>query len=546
MTSCAMLFLFALAACTPDPHPTTQGDPGTTETTSDPVDDRRCPDDNLPHEAFLIAPYVQLVQPTSAWILWETQAGLESRVDYGTDTTLASTACGSLVPLLPGDDPTDDPTLVHEVELTGLAPSTLYHYRVQTGDGQGEILQFTTAPAPADEASFRLVAMGDSQRDDTYPDRYREVVQDGVMAVASDASLVLFAGDLVDNGWFVDEWKDDFFAPGAALMSGVPFYPVLGNHEGGSPLYFRYFHLPENGDSEYYYHFDYSNVRVIGLDSNAGYSDLIQLSWLDDVLAETCGAEAIDFVFAQVHHPFLSELWTPGNLDWTGEVVARLEAFSADCDKPSIHFYGHTHGYSRGQTQAHKHVMVNVSSAGGALDRWGEQPQEDYPAFSVSEDTYGFVVVDVEAGDDPAFSLQRISRGTPDAPVNNAVSDTLTVPRYNIPPDTPTALNLGPACPAAPLTASVFGDADLHDHQASHWQVGDDCGDFSTPIFEAWVQHENRYFGVDTQAGDNLEDHAFPELEVGMDYCWRVRYRDSGLAWSAWSSPEVITPVDCG
>ena len=85
------------------------------------------------------------------------------------------------------------------------------------------------------------------------------------------------------------------------------------------------------------------------------------------------------------------------------DVVERLETFSTNCGKPSIHFYGHTHGYSRGQSRDHQHLMVNVSSAGGALDRWGEQPQADYPEFSVSQDTYGFVIVDVEAGDDAAL-----------------------------------------------------------------------------------------------------------------------------------------------
>ena len=543
-----MLLALLALACTPEP---VKSKPTPAETTTDssgaantgPV--TSCPGEEVPHGAFTIVPYVQHVLPTSAWILWETQTGIESRVDFGIDDDLDWISCGQNVPVLPGDDPDDDVTIVHEVELTGLTANTRYRYRVQTGDGVGEILSFQTAPHPADELGFRLVAMGDSQRDDRWPDRYRQVIQDGVMVEAPDTDLVLFAGDLVDNGWFINEWQDEFFAPGAAFMSSVPFYPVLGNHEGGSPHYFRYFHLPDNGDTEHYYHFDRSNVRIIGLDSNGAFADDEQLAWLDDVLADTCGAADIDFVFAQVHHPFLSELWTPGNTDWTGEVVSRLETFSTDCDKPSIHFYGHTHAYSRGQTQDHKHVMVNVSSAGGALDRWGEQQQADYEAFSVSQDEYGFVIVDVQAGDDPSFSLKRVTQGTPDLPADNVLSDTLTIPRYNLAPATPVSLDVGDVCAQPTLTATAFDDLDGHTHQASQWQVTETCGDYSAPKVDRWRQDTNWYMGVDSQAGDDLEDEGFPELAAADDFCWRVRYRDSGLAWSDWSVEQAISTVIC-
>ena len=46
------------------------------------------------------------------------------------------------------------------------------------------------------------------------------------------------------------------------------------------------------------------------------------------------------------------------------------------------------------------------------IDRWGEQLQRDYAPFSVSEDAWGFVVVEVTAGDDPSVTVRRISRGS--------------------------------------------------------------------------------------------------------------------------------------
>ncbi len=82
-------------------------------------------------------------------------------------------------------------------------------------------------------------------------------------------------------------------------------------------------------------------------------------------------------MFAQLHHPHKSELWIPGEISYTGDVIELMENFTEECGKPSIHFFGHTHGYSRGQSHNHNHLWVNVATAGGAIDHWGEYPQAD-------------------------------------------------------------------------------------------------------------------------------------------------------------------------
>ena len=131
--------------------------------------------------------------------------------------------------------------------------------------------------------------------------------------------------------------------------------------------------LPKNGSSGYEEHWwykDNSNVRIIGLNSNYQFRISEQLIWLDSLLDSTIIDDKIDFVFAQLHHPHHSELWTPGNTNFTGEVISLLEEFTEISNKPSIHFYGHTHGYSRGESRDHQHLMINVATAGGAIDYW--------------------------------------------------------------------------------------------------------------------------------------------------------------------------------
>ena len=370
---------------------------------------------------------------------------------------------------------------------------------------------------------------------------------------AAGLGFVAIPGDLVDNGWTPEEWINDFFAQGASLFAHVPVYPTLGNHEANTPLFPRYFRLPDNssrGFEEHWYYTDYSNVRLIGLDSNDGYRKVVQLDWLSDVLDDVCELDHIDFVFAQLHHPHLSELWIPGETDFTGEVIARLEAFSEACGKPSAHLFGPTHGYSRGQSRDHDHLWVNVATAGGAIDRWGFHEQADYDEFSVSYDEYGFVVFEVEAGDTPEFTLRRVTRGDPDEPRDNVVQDTVTVRRFNTAPSTPLAVSpidgASAAC-AQPITlvAGSYGDRDDDAQYAAQWQVSANCGDFSSPVVDHWRQAENWYADENTQAGDDLTDEQIKDVPDPGDYCWRVRYRDDGLKWSDWSTPAQFSVPTC-
>jgi len=498
-----------------------------------------------------IEPYLQSATPNDIWIMWETSSG-DGVVEWGASDSLGEAASAETASLFGG-------SRLHTAHLTGLAPATRYFYRTVTGDDVSEIFDFITPPTNDSEAPTRLVAISDMQRDGGNPDVFRALVNDGVIEHLADTvsedlaaalSLVLVPGDLVDNGLAFDEWANEFFGPAANLFSSVPLYPVLGNHEANSFYYFDYFHLPENGDALYDEHWwasRYSNIVLLGLDSNGIFRLPAQLEWLDDRLAEACSDDTVDFVFAELHHPYRSELWLAGETDFTGDVISRLEGFTRDCGKPSIHFYGHTHGYSRGQTRDHAHLMVNVASAGGNIDYWGEYAQRDYVEYVTSQPEYGFVVVEVEAGDDPSFLLQRVTRGDETTARDNEISDEIEVRRYNRAPRTPAARSASPASYPANcvyLGANPFRDRDGDSQSAAHWQVSTSCEDFSSPTYERWLQHRNEYFGVDTQADDDLTDELVIGLEADRDYCWRVRFRDSSLGWSEWSAPQPFSVTE--
>ncbi len=498
----------------------------------------------------LVKPYLQNVSEHQMFMMWETDDSGVGTVEWGsspfslTNTVNSSTQSGS------GD------SRIHTAKINNLLADTKYYYRVTTASGVSSyVYHFKTLANQTAEASLRLIAMSDMQKDGSNPNIFNDLIEDGVIALiqnqySDDLSEhidgILIPGDLVGTGGTYSQWQNDFFNPSDSLTPYVPLYPVPGNHEyygNGLSNFLKYFHLPENGTTanlEEWWYKDMSNVRVIGLNSNSGAADQdVQLDWLQATLDNACNDVDIDFIFAELHHPFKSELWTPGENDFTGEVIAKLESFSTLCGKPSIHFFGHTHAYSRGQSRDHQHLWVNVATAGGAIDNWGEFPNADYDEFVKSQDEYGFVVLDVLAGNAPEFSLKRYSRGDQNASLNNVLRDEISIRRYEQQPNRPLALfpfndTISPSC--FDLKANPFTDAG-DTHQATHWQIADDMNDFeNTLVYESWKQDENWYNEINTQANDNLTDET-PNITLAseQDYFWRVRYRDNHLTWSDWS-----------
>ncbi|GGZ31144.1 hypothetical protein GCM10007049_25160 [Echinicola pacifica] len=510
---------------------------------------------NICAQAIEIKPYIQDVNPQSAVIMWQTDSGDESIVEFGESPSLGRQAEGISIDINFTD------ARVHEVKLENLDRLKTYYYRVKTGEALSDTYQFKTPPFASDHSSFNIVAMSDMQIDGDRPDQFSEIVNEGILAymeqeydgeLPENLAMVLVPGDLVQNGATYHQWKDHFFGPAEDLFSQVPVYPVLGNHENQAVYYFKYFSLPQNGSPEFaenWWYKDHGNVRVLGLNSNTDDGiggSRYQINWLKNVLSETEEMEDIDFVFAQMHHPHKSELWIPGESDFSGEVVKLLEDFTTKTGKPTVHFFGHTHGYSRGQSKDHKHLWINVASAGGALDNWGEFEGRDYEEFTVTQDEYGFVIVEVDADPaDPKFTVKRISQGNQFHARNNELTDSVTVWKYSRKPKAPKLVSpIDQQVPAYEmlLKASDFSsDRKGAFHAASNWQISTDEA-FGQVVFDSWKQYENWYYNENQQKDDDLRDEkVFKLLKAGKSYFWRVRYRDQNLNWSDWSSTGHFT-----
>lgn len=499
-------------------------------------------------QTIVVEPYLQDVTPYSIHIMWETSEGGDCLVRWG-ETKELGKQTDRIFSII-----NKRPSQIHRAPISNLQPATMYYYQVVTGKSESAIYYFTTPPLPSSEQSFQLIAISDMQRDDKRPRKFQEMVEEGVLAyldqekagedIFENLGMVLIPGDLTVDGLEYTDWTNDFFGQSKKLFPYVPVYPVLGNHERNSDYYFNYFHLPDNGSPgymEHWYYKDYGNLRVIGLNSNDHYRVQEQLDWLDEVLQDAAQNDTIDFVFAQLHHPYKSELWIDGERDYTGEIIFQLEKFSTRTGKPTIHFYGHTHGYARGQSLDHMHLWVNVATAGGKIDGWGEYQQSNYEEFSKSHSDYGFVLVEVEGGEDPKFTLERFSRGDVENPKDNERTDMIEVKRYSEQPEQPRCLSpikeVKVEGQATVLQASPFKSTDGSEHGETQWQVARTYN-FANPDIDVWEQYEDWYGGENLNEGIDLTKLQIQDLEAQTTYFWRVRYRTKGLVWSEWSEMQ--------
>jgi 3',5'-cyclic AMP phosphodiesterase CpdA len=258
----------------------------------------------------------------------------------------------------------------HAVELTGLQPYTVYHYRVD----DGQTYTFRTAPT-AEQDTFRFAVLGDT--------RTNQEPHAAVVAQVVDAApdLVIHTGDLVGDGWDAAQW-DTFFRIEAPLLRTAPFYPAMGNHEKNDPLYFEAFHLPGN---ERWYAFDYGPARfiILEIDRYAEYgpgSD--QMMWLEEELTATDAS----WVFVAFHIAvYTSRSEEFDEVALRNTLTPLFETYGVD-----LAFQGHHHSYERIPVDG---VTYIVTAGGGAPLYAMEEPEPNSAALASA---HHFVLLEVE------------------------------------------------------------------------------------------------------------------------------------------------------
>jgi predicted phosphodiesterase len=309
-------------------------------------------------------PYLQSVTSDSIIVVWETEHSNQGEVVYG-----ETEAYGSSV-----TDPVLDTR--HAITLTNLAAYTTYHYRVE-GDGVplSADAAFRTAAGP-DQTKFTFVTFGDTR---TQHQIHQEVV-DSIVALEPD--FVLHTGDLVYMGSIYSDWETYFEIEGE-LLTCVPIFPTLGNHEINHQYYFDLFYLPGN---ERWYTFDYGNARFIALQVD-GIVDFgpwsEQYAWLEGELA----ANTQPWLFVYFHIPPYSSSREEPSIehDVRQALTPLFEQYGVD-----VVFAGHHHNYERNEVNG---VTYIVTGGGGAPLCVMQDREPTRAAFAVA---YHVVLLEID------------------------------------------------------------------------------------------------------------------------------------------------------
>jgi hypothetical protein len=252
------------------------------------------------------------------------------------------------------------------------------------------------------QAPFRFVAYGDTRfHDPKDTEAANPPVRVALVKAIADVNpaFICFTGDIVYNGYDVNDWKVWDSETSIWREKKIPVYPAVGNHELHGDVtialgnYFQRF--PDLKNSRYY-SVRAANTLVLVLDSSLDEAGGPQDQWLADKLDHV--PADVDFVFLMFHHPpytSSSDLKAMGgghSARATEQALAKmLEQRQAHARYRIVVFSGHVHNYER-----HEHGGVTYFvSGGGAAHAYPIERAADDP-FQSKEINYHYLLVEVD------------------------------------------------------------------------------------------------------------------------------------------------------
>ncbi len=343
-------------------------------------------------ETFFVGPYLGFTTTTSVMVSWETEQSGSSKVEFGPDDSLGSSAQA-------------EPGTMHHVVIDGLEPATSYHYRACSDDRCTSDLTFSTAPLPGQP--FRFAVYGDTRSD---PSKHGEVSS----AIVSQAPvLVIDVGDIVADGRNREEFKQMHFDPTRLMGHYAPLLVSIGNHERKDfdAVHFKdYLDFPsdsldgfpklEERQAGTTFSFTFGDAFFIILDDTLDHADLFfPLDGVDSPLwlwlqhqVSSPEAQRAKWRFAFAHYPADSACYKDADYGWpSSEVRAQLlpllwaNGFHA-------YFAGHQHDYERFDFQGH---LVITTGGGGASLEDEESCVRKVDELRVLKSVYHYVTVDL-------------------------------------------------------------------------------------------------------------------------------------------------------
>jgi Icc-related predicted phosphoesterase len=252
------------------------------------------------------------------------------------------------------------------------------------------------------DTPFRFVAYGDSRfHDPKDTEPANPVVRETLVQAIAEVkpAFITFTGDIVYNGYDVNDWKIWDSETSTWREKKIPVYPALGNHDlhGNENValanYFQRF--PDLKNSRYY-SVRAANTLLLVLDSSLDETSGPQAQWLTQALDAVPGD--VDFVFIVLHHPPYTSSSDEKKYGGghsarkpEGKLAEMLESRQPHTKARFVVFSGHVHNYER-----HEHGGVTYFVSGGAGAH--AYPIERAPGdlFQSKEINYHYLLVEVD------------------------------------------------------------------------------------------------------------------------------------------------------
>jgi hypothetical protein len=250
-------------------------------------------------------------------------------------------------------------------------------------------------PPYAPGNTFRFLVVGDTR---TSIDPWRAIA---AAAVGLDPILAVHLGDMVSFGLRDWEWDTEYWEPGQSLLSTVPLYPVIGNHEAEAPLYDELAFTPSEEGRARNWAQRFGGVLLIGIDGRQNWSaESANAEWLKRVLSESDA----EFKLVFSHYPGWSSAGH-GQVNEDGVPVEEPVRNARETVIPimgqyggSAFFAGHDHDYERSEIPGGV-TAITCGGGGAGLYRKTEQAEFQNPYSQIFFNLHHFCILDVTSGE---------------------------------------------------------------------------------------------------------------------------------------------------
>ncbi len=312
-----------------------------------------------PAPSLVRGPYLQVGSSETMVVKWRTLEPTGSVVMYGPNPgnlIYRAESAGSQIR--------------HEVQLTGLSPSTKYFYGFGTSErtlhGKDASYSFMTSPPVGQAKATRIWVVGDSGKVGT---NQQDVLSNYLHFTGERSTdLWLMLGDNAYSDGKDSEYQVAVFDAYPTMLRNTVVWTTLGNHDDcldrtsasscndlpesldGATPYYEIFTLPTAGEAggtpsgtEVYNSFDYGNIHLVNLNSETHASSSAMANWLEADLSSTNA----DWIIAYWHHPPYSN--GSHNSDFGGTLSKMREIFLPILESYGVDlvFTGHSHSYER-------------------------------------------------------------------------------------------------------------------------------------------------------------------------------------------------------